>query len=195
MAVARRFVEAIEWTLAHDIVQLAKPRPVYVVLYQFYHMDPWYEGPYACTPFAVVSMNEERMGDGQIRVRLVSPFLDYHFTSYVAPIFLDCSQAARYIQGAEIDWDCDHTFAIGLKVFYGDVPDILDTVNRSDLTDEQTFMEYVDRRMANLYAMHLQDFDIGAEEYTVEDYIRDYFGDIVYEVLPLIVDVASDLMK
>lgn len=63
--VAQRFSEAIEWIVAHDVVQLAKPRPWWIVIYTYRRdLDT------RAQPYAMISKNEYGQPDDTYRVRI-----------------------------------------------------------------------------------------------------------------------------
>ena len=59
------FVEAIQWSLAHNIVQLAQPRPWWIIIYTFRQDRDDY-----AQPFALISKNEYGQPEGTVKVRM-----------------------------------------------------------------------------------------------------------------------------
>lgn len=88
--VARRFVEAIEKTLAEEIVSMAKNRPARLVFYLYLH-----DSVYAM-PFAMISKYEGDMNDEQFKVRTFGTE-EFDEWDRLEPIFPDIDSCSKYI--------------------------------------------------------------------------------------------------
>lgn len=88
--VARRFVEAIEKTLAEEIVSLAKNRPFRIVFYT-YLVDSFY-----AVPLAMICKYEDDMTDDQFKVKTYGSE-DWDEWDRLEPIFPDIDSCSKYI--------------------------------------------------------------------------------------------------
>lgn len=82
------FAEAIQWTLAHNIVQMAQPRPWFIVLYTYQRN----RGDYA-QPYAMISKNEYGQPEGTFKVRVWSN----DGWDYLEPMFARSCRAAEFL--------------------------------------------------------------------------------------------------
>jgi hypothetical protein len=87
---AERFSQDISWIISHNIVQLAQPRPWFIVLY-IYRTD---REPIA-TPFALISRNEYRQPHDVFMVRVWDA--DEGTWDYLPPMFNRRDQVAEYL--------------------------------------------------------------------------------------------------
>lgn len=113
-AIANRFVEAIEWVLAHDIVQTARNRPHHLVFYVYHHDDLMGK------PLAMVSKYEPDITDDQFKVRIWDADIDDW--QWVDPIFSSRVRAAAFIARYHAPDPC-RALGIGVKQ-YVDTPRI-----------------------------------------------------------------------
>ena len=64
--ITRRFVEAIEWTVAHNVVQMARNRPKHLVLFIRGMMRPM--------PYLMITKYDEDLTDAQFKMRMYRGF-------------------------------------------------------------------------------------------------------------------------
>ena len=82
------FSEAIEWVVAHNVVQLAQPRAWWIVLYTYRRdLDDYAE------PYALISKNEHGQPDGTYKVRI----WDGDSFDFLEPMFPRPSQVAEFL--------------------------------------------------------------------------------------------------
>jgi hypothetical protein len=111
MSITRRFVESIEWTLAHEILQMARNIPHHLIIYDFEI------GPNA-VPLVCVSKYESDLTDSQYKVRVYDADLQW---DYVTPIFTSRNQVASYV-ASHLPHEPSRHYGLGCKMFKGAVP-------------------------------------------------------------------------
>lgn len=107
----RRFVEALEFTLAHEILQLARNRPKHLIIYTYE------QGPSA-VPLVMISKYESDMTDNQFKVRVWDADVMWEFCT---PIFSSVHQVAAYVARC-LSPEPNANLGIGVRLYHGDVP-------------------------------------------------------------------------
>lgn len=87
---ARRFVEAIEWTLANEILNMVRNRPVRLVFYTYIF------GTDYAIPLAMIAKYEDGMSDDHFLVRTYG-HEEFDRWDTLEPIFTSIDQCSRYI--------------------------------------------------------------------------------------------------
>jgi hypothetical protein len=107
----RSFVEALEFTLAHEIVQLARNLPKHLVIYTYT------QGPNA-VPLVMISKYESDMTDDQFKVRVWDADIMWE---YCTPIFSSVHQAAIYV-ARSVGPEPDASLGFGVRLYNGNIP-------------------------------------------------------------------------
>lgn len=111
MSVARRFVEAIEWTVANEVLQMCRNRPKHMIIYTY---DA---GPDA-VPLAMVSKYEDDLTDDQFKLRIWDPDIGWEFCT---PIFSTIVQTASYIAHC-ISPEPSGETGVGVRFYFNSPP-------------------------------------------------------------------------
>jgi hypothetical protein len=105
--ITRRFVEAIEWTVANEVVQLARNRPKHLVLFVRGFTRP--------LPFIMVTKYDEDMTDRQFKLRIWEDGV-LGFWNHVEIIFTSTVHLATFVVD-HYPQDCDPDFILGCKCY------------------------------------------------------------------------------
>lgn len=100
-----RFVEAIEYTLTHDILQFVRNRPQHLAIYYFHRHHPY------AHLVGVLSMHEADLTDDQIKVRYVTGN-EWHRRT---PIFTSYVHAVEFLW-EECHIDLSYRLCLGIKM-------------------------------------------------------------------------------
>lgn len=122
--VAHRFIEAIETTLAEEIVEWARNTPEHVVLYTYHENAP------NAVPLVMVSRFEAGMSDAQFKLRVWDELWHEELPGrweYCTPIFPSMNQVVAYIARNLTPDPCRH-LGIGSRRFSGANPVVLPVV-------------------------------------------------------------------
>jgi hypothetical protein len=86
--IAQPFSEAIQWLVAHNVVQMAQPRPWWIVIYT-YRRDSNDDAK----PYAMISKNEYGQPEGTYKVRI----WDGEAFDHLEPMFARACRVAEYL--------------------------------------------------------------------------------------------------
>lgn len=86
--IAQPFSEAIQWIVAHNVVQLAQPRPWWIVIYTYRRGSED-----DAQPYAMISKNEYRQPEGTYRVRM----WDGEAFDHLEPLFPRSCDVAEFL--------------------------------------------------------------------------------------------------
>jgi len=158
--VGRSFVQAIEWTMAHSIVQLASNQPKYLILFLCHGAED------RARPFIMVSKYESDISDQQFKVRVweseLNPW-EAHW-SWLEFVFCNASRVAGFVANYHTPEPC-RTLSMGCKTYteWPNGPDV-HGLSRNDLdnhtgvmswltTSDYMFSEYLDEYVGGGDAM------------------------------------------
>jgi hypothetical protein len=155
--VAQQFVEAIEWTIAHNIVQFAQPRPWFIIIY-VYRRDRDEDA----TPFAMISKNEHGQPENFLKVRV----WEDDMWDYMEPLFARSCRAAEYLARHYSPSPCRH-LGIGVSRVFTSFP-IAFPVPKNQLRHSSYACEWL--RESNLF------YDFAIQYHNNHEARRDVHG-------------------
>ena len=151
--ITRRFVEAIEYTIAHEILQTVKNRPVSIVFYMYI-----IESHYA-EPHSMISKYESGMTDNQFKVRTFGR--DEGFVwDQLEPIFEDIDSCSKYI--ATLHTPEPDRYCIGTRTLR-DFSYPMGPIYVGDLANKSTAREWL-LECSTMYADYLMETGLAEED-------------------------------
>lgn len=152
--VARRFVEAIEFSLAHEIVQTAKNQPKRIIFYLYLDGSDYGE------PHSMICKYEKGMTDDQYKARTFGR--DETFTwDILEPVFNTIDECAKYIA----DFHCPEPdrYCIGTTTKSGGAIYPNGALYVGDLSNRSTAREWL-RESYTMYADYLLEMGLVDED-------------------------------